>query len=349
MKGLTDPIVGLLMGQTAENLAFRFGITRREMDEFAARSHRACWPRRRRATSRRGRAALRRGPASSTPPTTACARTRPPRISRSCRPFFDRKYGNVTAGNSSQITDGAAWLVLASERAVDQYASSSRRARIVDSRMGGARSGADGARPVHAATPILRRHGLGARRSRRVGDQRGVRRAGDRLRARVGERRLLPRRARARRARSARSTRRSSTSTAARSRSATRSARRARASCCTAERARAHRRAPRHRGDLHRRRAGRRDARRASMSMEHWTLTRDPDGLARAHLRQGGRDDQYAVGRGARRAERSARPSRPRSAEGTRHRVGQGERLHRRRRRRRIRRGENRSRCGSRS
>src|SRR3954451_7596792 len=40
MKGLTDPTVGLLMGQTAENLAFRFGITRREMDEFAAESHR---------------------------------------------------------------------------------------------------------------------------------------------------------------------------------------------------------------------------------------------------------------------------------------------------------------------
>src|SRR5512144_2110228 len=40
MKGLTDPMVGLLMGQTAENLAFRFGITRAEMDEFAAESHR---------------------------------------------------------------------------------------------------------------------------------------------------------------------------------------------------------------------------------------------------------------------------------------------------------------------
>src|SRR5262245_66090856 len=39
MKGLTDPVVGLLMGQTAENLAFRFGISRREMDAFAARSH----------------------------------------------------------------------------------------------------------------------------------------------------------------------------------------------------------------------------------------------------------------------------------------------------------------------
>src|SRR5216110_2765082 len=39
MKGLTDPMVGLLMGQTAENLAFRFGITRGEMDAFAVRSH----------------------------------------------------------------------------------------------------------------------------------------------------------------------------------------------------------------------------------------------------------------------------------------------------------------------
>src|SRR5262252_5135902 len=39
MKGLTDPYVGLLMGQTAENLAHRFGITRSQMDEFAARSH----------------------------------------------------------------------------------------------------------------------------------------------------------------------------------------------------------------------------------------------------------------------------------------------------------------------
>ncbi|HUL92057.1 MAG TPA: beta-ketoacyl synthase N-terminal-like domain-containing protein, partial [Burkholderiales bacterium] len=36
MKGLTDPYVGLLMGQTAENLAHRFGIGRRQMDEFAA-------------------------------------------------------------------------------------------------------------------------------------------------------------------------------------------------------------------------------------------------------------------------------------------------------------------------
>jgi acetyl-CoA C-acetyltransferase len=39
MKGLTDPMVGLLMGQTAENLAHRFGISRQQMDEFSVRSH----------------------------------------------------------------------------------------------------------------------------------------------------------------------------------------------------------------------------------------------------------------------------------------------------------------------
>src|SRR2546423_6882005 len=39
MKGLPDPRVGLLMGQTAENLAHRFGITREQMDAFSVRSH----------------------------------------------------------------------------------------------------------------------------------------------------------------------------------------------------------------------------------------------------------------------------------------------------------------------
>ena len=37
------------------------------------------------------------------------------------KPFFDKKYGRVTAGNSSQVTDGATWLILASEEAVSRY------------------------------------------------------------------------------------------------------------------------------------------------------------------------------------------------------------------------------------
>jgi acetyl-CoA C-acetyltransferase len=76
------------------------------------------------------------------------------------RPFFDRKYGNVTAGNSSQITDGAAWLVLASEEALKQHALQPI-GRIVDSQWAGLDPAQMGLGPVHAATPILKRNGLG--------------------------------------------------------------------------------------------------------------------------------------------------------------------------------------------
>src|SRR4029453_7426246 len=76
------------------------------------------------------------------------------------RPFFDRKYGNVTAGNSSQVTDGAAWLVLASERAVETHKLVPK-GRIVDSEWAGLDPAQMGLGPVHAATPILKRHNLG--------------------------------------------------------------------------------------------------------------------------------------------------------------------------------------------
>jgi acetyl-CoA C-acetyltransferase len=76
------------------------------------------------------------------------------------KPFFDRKYGNVTAGNSSQITDGAAWLVIASERAVAEHKLTPL-GRIVDSQWAGLDPAQMGLGPVHAATPILTRHGLG--------------------------------------------------------------------------------------------------------------------------------------------------------------------------------------------
>jgi acetyl-CoA C-acetyltransferase len=160
MKGLTDPMVGLLMGQTAENLAFRFGITRREMDEFSARSHQRVL-----AAQEKGHFADELVPlydakgqlhaaddgvrADSTVENLA-----------KLRPFFDRKYGNVTAGNSSQITDGAAWLVLASERAVAQFGLTPK-GRIADSEWAALDPAQMGLGPVHAATPILQRHGLG--------------------------------------------------------------------------------------------------------------------------------------------------------------------------------------------
>ena len=102
------------------------------------------------------------------------------------KPFFDRKYGNVTAGNSSQITDGAAWLILASEAAVAKYRLPVL-GRIVDSEWAGLDPAQMGLGPVHAATPILRAPWSRARRRRRLGDQRSVRRAGAGLPARVGK------------------------------------------------------------------------------------------------------------------------------------------------------------------
>src|SRR3979490_1142314 len=166
MKGLTDPYVGLLMGQTAENLAYRFGIGRQQMDEFAAESHA-------RAIPAQGSGVF------SNPHDGMAAEIAPIYDDKGnlyrdddgvrkdstaenlakLKPFFDRKYGNVTAGNSSQITDGAAWLVLATEEAVKRHALKPL-GRIVDSQWAGLDPAQMGLGPVHAATPILKRHGL---------------------------------------------------------------------------------------------------------------------------------------------------------------------------------------------
>jgi acetyl-CoA C-acetyltransferase len=160
MKGLTDPICGLLMGQTAENVAYRFGITRHAMDEYSARSHARLL-----AAQAAGRLAREVVPIydaagnAYTGDDGVRADSTVENLAK-LKPFFDRKYGNVTAGNSSQITDGAAWVVLASERAVAQHKLVPR-GRIVDVQWAALDPAIMGLGPVHAATPILTRHGLG--------------------------------------------------------------------------------------------------------------------------------------------------------------------------------------------
>ena len=65
----------------------------------------------------------------------------------------------MTAGNSSQITDGGAWVVVASARAVEQHQLTPI-GRIVDSQWAGLDPAQMGLGPVYAATPILQRHNL---------------------------------------------------------------------------------------------------------------------------------------------------------------------------------------------
>jgi acetyl-CoA C-acetyltransferase len=158
MKGLTDPVVGLLMGQTAENLAWRFGIDRKQMDEFAVRSHQRAMA---------GRAAGHFGEIVPVVDSKGNVYAEDDGVRADAsmagmaklKPFFDKKYGNITAANSSQITDGAAWVLLASEEAVKKW-NLKVLGRIVDSQWSGLAPEQMGLGPVHASTPILQRNGL---------------------------------------------------------------------------------------------------------------------------------------------------------------------------------------------
>ena len=160
LRGLTDPNVGLMMGQTAENVAYRFGITRAEMDAFAVRSHQRVA-----AAQDSGHFAgevvpLFDAKGKSYPADDGVRRDSSVENLAKLKPFFDRKFGNITAGNSSQITDGAAWLMLASEEAVAKH-SLPVLGRIVDVQWAALDPEQMGLGPVYAATPLLQRHQLG--------------------------------------------------------------------------------------------------------------------------------------------------------------------------------------------
>lgn len=158
LRGLTDPVVGLSMGQTAEILASRFAIDRQAMDTYALESH------------QRLAHAQDEGWLSEITPLFAPngqlfeyddglrRDTSMLQLSK-LKPVFDRPYGLVTAGNSAQVTDGACWLLLASEQAVNQYQLPVM-GRIVDSQWAALDPAQMGLGPVHAATPLLQRHQL---------------------------------------------------------------------------------------------------------------------------------------------------------------------------------------------
>ena len=111
------------MGETAENVAERFGISRTEQDEFALRSHERAV-----AAAEAGRFADEivaiEAPGNGAGPALVAADEGPRPDSSldklgKLRPAF-REGGTVTAGNASTLNDGAACLVLASQRRADE-------------------------------------------------------------------------------------------------------------------------------------------------------------------------------------------------------------------------------------
>jgi len=158
-RGLTDPITTLSMGQTAEVLAHRFGIDRETADTYAMQSHH-----RLAAAQSEGRLKGEVVPAFDRdgtvydhddgvrPDSDLEGLAKP-------KPVFEPPYGKVTAGNSSQITDGASWCILASEQAVEAHGLTPL-AEIKDSEWVGLDPSIMGLGPVMSATPIAQRHGL---------------------------------------------------------------------------------------------------------------------------------------------------------------------------------------------
>jgi len=158
-RGLTDPIVSLNMGQTAEKLAELFDVSREMADEYALSSQQRLLAAQENgvfdgeiepAFDRNGRVYERDDGVRADSSLEKLAKL---------KPVFEPPYGRVTAGNSSQITDGASWLILASEQAVKKHGLKPL-ARIVDSEWAALDPSIMGLGPVLSATPLLQRHDL---------------------------------------------------------------------------------------------------------------------------------------------------------------------------------------------
>ncbi|KAA0972464.1 acetyl-CoA C-acetyltransferase [Aureimonas fodinaquatilis] len=158
-RGLTDPITNLGMGQTAEKIGHLFGITREAADAYAVESHK-----RLAAAQAEGRLADEVFPAFSRDGQvyTQDDGVRADSTVQSLgalKPVFEKPYGKVTAGNSSQITDGASWVLLAGEEAVAKH-SLTVLAKIVDSHWGALDPSIMGLGPVVATAPVLKRQDM---------------------------------------------------------------------------------------------------------------------------------------------------------------------------------------------
>ena len=156
--GLTDPVSGLNMGQTAEVLAEEFGITREDQDSFALESH------------QKGAAAQKKCFLSGeiAPMEThggkVIDKDNCPRHEQSMaqlaklRPFF-KKDGSVTPGNSCPLTDGAAALVLTSPANLSRF-DKSPLGYITSYAVAGCDPHRMGLGPVYATAKLFKQTGL---------------------------------------------------------------------------------------------------------------------------------------------------------------------------------------------
>ena len=159
--GLTDPVTGLMMGDTAEKVAREFGIRREEQDQFALRSHQlaaAAWKENRLASE-----------VMAFYPETRDAKPLTQDVGfradqslealQKLKPYFDRRWGSVTIGNSCQVTDGAAALLIMEANKARELGLTPL-GRIRDYAYAGCDPARMGLGPVFATSRVLQQTGL---------------------------------------------------------------------------------------------------------------------------------------------------------------------------------------------
>ncbi len=161
MEGLTDPFVGINMGQTAEILSKEFNISRQEQDAYALASHQKAVK-----ATQEGRHAEEITPVFIPPKfKQVVAEDVGPRPDQSMemlaklKPYFDRHYGTITVGNACPITDGAA-AVLMMSRAKAQALGYKPIARIRSYAFAGLEPERMGLGPAYSTPLALKRAGL---------------------------------------------------------------------------------------------------------------------------------------------------------------------------------------------
>jgi acetyl-CoA acyltransferase len=160
MKGLTDPFVGINMGQTAEILAKEWSVSREDQDRFALRSHDLAVKSKEKLKDEIVPFYL--------PPDykEVMVEDNGPRENQTfealqkLKPFFDKKTGSITAGNSCPITDGAAMVLLMSREKAHALGYRPL-ARIRGYGFAGLEPERMGLGPVYATPLALKRAGVG--------------------------------------------------------------------------------------------------------------------------------------------------------------------------------------------
>ncbi len=115
MQGLTDPLSGLMMGSTAEVLAQDFGISRDTQDEYALSSHKKAAKAQSDGIFAQEIAPIIYNKSKIMLDDDGIRAEQTMQALGKLKPFFDRKNGTVTAGNSSQVSDAGAAVIIMKE------------------------------------------------------------------------------------------------------------------------------------------------------------------------------------------------------------------------------------------